>query len=66
MREHYKAPQVLVGHSLGGTTAIAAASAIDEVKAVATIGSPCDTAHVQHNFEDRIDEINEKGEAEVI
>ena len=66
MREHYQAPQIVVGHSLGGTAAIAAASEIPEVKAVATIGSPCDTAHVQHNFAHHIDEINEKGEAEVI
>lgn len=66
MREHYQAPQILVGHSLGGTAAIAAASEIPEVRAVATIGSPCDTAHVQHNFVNHIDEINEKGEAEVI
>ncbi|MDP4709343.1 MAG: lysophospholipase [Rickettsiaceae bacterium] len=66
MREHYQAPQIVVGHSLGGTAAIAAASEIPEVKAVATIGSPCDTEHVQHNFAHHIDEINEKGEAEVI
>jgi len=66
MREHYQAPQILVGHSLGGTAAIAAASEIPEVRAVATIGSPCDTAHVQHNFVNQINEINEKGEAEVI
>lgn len=66
MRKHFEAPQILVGHSLGGTAAIAAASEIPEVKAVATIGSPCDTAHVQHNFAKHLDEINEKGEAEVI
>lgn len=66
MREHYKAPQIVVGHSLGGTAAISAASEIPEVRAVATIGSPCDSAHVQHNFVHHIDEINEKGEAEVI
>lgn len=66
MREHYEAPQIIVGHSLGGTAAIAAASEIPEVKAVATIGSPCDTAHVRHNFANHIDEINEKGEAEVL
>ena len=66
MRENFQAPQILVGHSLGGTAAIAAAAFIPEIKAVATIGSPCDTAHVQHNFEQHIDEINIKGEAEVI
>lgn len=66
MRENFQAPQILVGHSLGGTAAIAAAEFIPETKAVATIGSPCDTAHVQHNFKNHIDEIKTKGEAEVI
>lgn len=66
MRTHYEAPQILVGHSLGGTAAIAAASQIPEVRAVATIGSPCDTTHVKHNFAEHIDEINKNGEAEVI
>lgn len=66
MRENFEAPQILVGHSLGGTAAIAAAPHIPEVKAVATIGSPFDAAHVQHNFAHYLDEINEKGEAEVI
>ena len=66
MRENYEAPQILVGHSLGGAAAIVAASKIPEVRAVATIGSPCDTAHVQHNFSDHIHEIKTKGEAEVM
>ena len=65
MRENFSSPQILVGHSLGGTAAIAAAHKIKEVKAVATIGSPCDTHHVQHNFAGHIDEIKTKGEAEV-
>ena len=66
MRDNFQAPQILVGHSLGGTAAITAAEFIPEIKAVATIGSPCDTEHVRHNFENQIDEINLKGEAEVI
>lgn len=66
MRKNYEAPKILVGHSLGGTAAIAAASEIPEIKAVATIGSPCSSAHVSHNFSEHIDEINEKGQAEVI
>lgn len=66
MRQNFQAPQILVGHSLGGTAAIAAAAQIPEVKAVATIGSPCNTEHVKHNFAQHLDEINEKGEAEVI
>ncbi|MGC0371968.1 MAG: hypothetical protein DGJ47_000671 [Rickettsiaceae bacterium] len=66
MRKEFSAPQILVGHSFGGTAAIVAASQIPEVKAVATIGSPCDSSHVTHNFALHIDEINSKGEAEVL
>ncbi len=65
MRQEFKAPQILVGHSLGGTAAIAAAAKIKEVKAVATIGSPCDSLHVKHNFANHLEEIEQKGEAEV-
>jgi len=60
-----EAPQLLVGHSLGGAAVLAAAGEIPSVKAVATIGAPADPAHVLHNFECSIDEIREKGEAEV-
>lgn len=66
MRENFKAPSVLMGHSFGGTAALVAAHKIPEVKAVATIGSPYDAEHVKYQFECNIDEINKKGEAEVL
>lgn len=65
MRTHCEAPQVLIGHSLGGAAVLAAASQIPESKAVATIGAPADAKHVAHNFGAKIDEIEEKGIAEV-
>ncbi|HEV7351560.1 MAG TPA: bifunctional alpha/beta hydrolase/OsmC family protein [Brevundimonas sp.] len=40
------APQLLVGHSLGGAAVIAAAGQIDSVRAVAVIGAPFDPDHV--------------------
>jgi len=42
------APGLLVGHSLGGAAAIAAAGSLPGVKAVATLGAPFDVAHVLH------------------
>lgn len=66
LREHYQAPSILMGHSLGGAAVLAAAGDIPECKAIATIGAPCDTEHVVHNFSASLDEINEKGEAEVL
>ncbi|MFX4222320.1 MAG: alpha/beta fold hydrolase [Thalassobaculum sp.] len=65
MRETMRAPEILVGHSLGGAAVLAAAGRIDEVKGVATIGAPSDPLHVVHNFGDRVADIERDGEAEV-
>lgn len=58
-------PHILVGHSLGGAAAIMAANRIETVRAVATIGAPADAEHVVQAFHLHVDEIEEKGEAEV-
>ncbi|MEI8603887.1 bifunctional alpha/beta hydrolase/OsmC family protein [Pseudoalteromonas sp. B160] len=65
LREHFKAPQLLIGHSLGGAAVLAAAEHIAEVQAITTIGAPSDAQHVAHNFAAHLDEINSKGEAKV-
>jgi len=56
---------LLIGHSLGGAAVLKAAGEIASVKAVVTIGAPSDPAHVAANFGCHIDEIREKGSAEV-
>lgn len=63
MREHHQAPQLLVGHSLGGAAVLRVAGQIDEVRAVATIGAPSDTEHLTGLFDDRLDDIAREGEA---
>ncbi len=65
LREHFSAPQLLIGHSLGGAAVLAAGEHIPEVCAIATIGAPSDAEHVVHNFSAHLDEINEQGEAKV-
>ncbi len=65
MREEMEAPSILIGHSLGGTAVLAAASEIPEARAAVTIGAPADAAHVAHHFGDREADIMESGEAEV-
>lgn len=65
MAEHFESPQLLIGHSLGGTAALHSAAKMKSVKAVATIGSPFEAAHVKHMFKSKLDEIEYKGEAEV-
>lgn len=58
-------PSLLIGHSLGGAAVLKAASELDQIKAVATLGAPADTAHVTHNFAEALPEIEAKGVAEV-
>jgi putative redox protein len=65
LRANFAAPQLLIGHSLGGAAVLAAAAEIPEAKAVVTIGAPADVAHVLHQFGGSLDEIRQKGEAHV-
>jgi uncharacterized protein len=65
LRQIYKAPALLIGHSLGGAAVLAAAGEVPEAKAVVTIAAPSDPAHVTGLFRDRIPEIEAQGEAEV-
>lgn len=65
MESELKAPALLIGHSLGGAAVLHAAHELESVKAVATIGAPSDPSHVKENFEMKLDEIEETGEAEV-
>ena len=65
MKENYEAPSLLIGHSLGGAAVIVAASQLDTIKAVATIGAPATVEHVTQHFSHQIDEVKRKGEVEV-
>ncbi|MBP1887663.1 bifunctional alpha/beta hydrolase/OsmC family protein [Sinorhizobium mexicanum] len=65
LRQHYEAPSLLIGHSLGGAAVLAVAGSIPEVRAVATIGAPADVGHVLKNFGASLEEIETSGAAEV-
>ncbi len=65
LREEHTAPDIIIGHSLGGTAVLSAAKNIPEARAVVTIASPADAEHVAHNFKADIATIEDKGEAEV-
>lgn len=65
MRENLAAPDILIGHSLGGTAVLKAAGSIEELKGVVTVGAPADATHVAKQFGCDLDVIKEKGEAEV-
>lgn len=65
LRENYRAPKLLIGHSLGGTAVLHAADQIKSVDAVCTIGAPFDAKHVLHLIEDSREEIEQNEVAEV-
>jgi uncharacterized OsmC-like protein/fermentation-respiration switch protein FrsA (DUF1100 family) len=65
LRKTYGAPAILIGHSLGGAAALAAAHRIPDAHAVVTIAAPSDPAHVIGLFKDHVDEIREQGQIEV-
>lgn len=46
LRTQYRAPALLVGHSLGGTAVLAVAGQVPECVGVATIAAPSETAHL--------------------
>ena len=66
MRENLAAPQILIGHSLGGAAVLMAARKMKEVRAVATIAAPADPAHVAHTFQSFVEEIENTGTADVL
>jgi putative redox protein len=65
LTDAYQAPEIIIGHSLGGTAALIAATKIPSIKAVSTINSPCHPRHVARHFREVEQEILEQGEAEI-
>ena len=65
LEENYEAPQILVGHSLGGAAVLHVAKELEHVKAVATVGAPSRPDHVAHLLDQGKAELEEKGEAEI-
>lgn len=65
LANEYQAPRILVGHSLGGTAVLQAASDIDSAVAVVTIGSPARASHVAHLIENDREAIERDGQATV-
>ncbi|MGP6173285.1 alpha/beta fold hydrolase [Corynebacterium sp. A21] len=66
MTANYAAPQLLIGHSLGGAASLKAATELRQLKAVATIGAPFDPAHAVLHFADRIKDVDEHGAVTVV
>lgn len=65
LEEEHRAPEILFGHSLGGTAVLQAASKVPSAVAVATIGSPADPEHVTHMLTGAEAALAKDGVAEV-
>ena len=53
LAERHDAPQLLVGHSLGGAAVLAVAERLDSVRAVATVAAPSSPTNVLKHFRRR-------------
>lgn len=56
-------PKILVGHSIGGSAVLAAASRAPGIRAIATLGAPIDPAHVEKHYDAVVDRVLETGSA---
>jgi putative redox protein len=65
MGEQLAAPQLLVGHSLGGAAVLLATPQIASIRAVATVAAPADPGHLGHLLASSRAEIEKNGKAEV-
>lgn len=67
MEKHGMPPSLLVGHSLGGTAALAATAMLPGIRAVATVGAPSDVGHVLRQFDpEGLARIERDGQAEIL
>ncbi len=64
MRQRYAAPQILIGHSLGGAAVLRAAHHIPETAAVVTIAAPYEPSHLKNLLD--IDEADLAGRERVM
>ena len=64
MRQRYAAPQILIGHSLGGAAVLQAAHRIPESAAVVTIAAPYEPSHLKDLLD--IDEADLSGRERVM
>ena len=63
LRQHHESPKLIIGHSLGGAAGIFAANEINSIQAIVTLGAPSNPSHVEHLFEDHLEDIKLDGEA---
>jgi alpha-beta hydrolase superfamily lysophospholipase len=63
LEKEYEAPQILIGHSLGGAAVLRAVLKLEKIKAVAVIGAPFKPVHIKNLLKEDITTIENKGKA---
>jgi putative redox protein len=66
LRTHRHAPQILIGHSLGGAAVLAVAGDLPDVRAVVTIAAPSDLGPIAGLLAGDLPRIEATGEADVL
>ncbi|HSL17827.1 MAG TPA: alpha/beta fold hydrolase [Methylomirabilota bacterium] len=66
LADNHGAPEIVIGHSLGGAAALMAASRIPSATAVVTIAAPADLDHLAAVLEPAREEIERSGSAEIM
>lgn len=66
LENNYGSPRLLIGHSLGGTAALVAATKLPNIRGVVTLNSPYDPAHVAKRVAAVKEKVMVYGEAEVL
>lgn len=65
LADHHEAPEVLIGHSLGGAVVLRAAESVPSARAVVTIAAPASPQHIKTHLEHDLEEIAAEGQADV-
>jgi alpha/beta superfamily hydrolase len=65
MAANYEAPKLLIGHSMGGTAMLHAASRIPSCTAAVTLAAPADPGHVARHFIGKRPDVSKTGKATI-
>lgn len=65
LNDHYQAPQIMIGHSLGGAAVLQASVDVPSLKAIVTIAAPYEPTHVAKHFDSVREQIEQSGAAQV-
>ncbi|MEM6793372.1 MAG: alpha/beta fold hydrolase [Acidobacteriota bacterium] len=66
MRQTLEAPQLLIGHSLGGAAVVSMAARVTECRAVVTLGAPSTTRHIRETLLEAAPELESASESATV